>query len=74
MADFCFDCVQDLGVPAGKNDLAGLCDPDEVAMALCEGCGVHWFNSRGQLVDPANPRTEGEWVETYEDRREETRT
>ena len=50
MADFCRQCsVRVFGSDYG--DLRGLCEADEVASTLCEGCGMCWVNSEGVCVD-----------------------
>lgn len=51
MADFCFDCVQRLDVPAELNDLRHS-QPDAI-VALCEGCGIGAFDHDGRRIDPA---------------------
>lgn len=42
MADFCRDCVADLWPDIDATDIEG------PTWALCEGCGVHHFNSDGR--------------------------
>ena len=53
MADFCFSCTFELFGEeyADKNDFVGLCKEDEVAMVLCEGCGLIERNCDGFRTD-----------------------
>jgi hypothetical protein len=49
MADFCWDCCEKhLGVEGKLNDLRGLCEDDEIAHVLCEGCGQTAVDSEGR--------------------------
>lgn len=56
MADFCWECVKELGVPPEKNDFKGIVPPGETAQVLCEGCGVicvdHLGKRTGKLIEP----------------------
>jgi hypothetical protein len=50
MADFCLECVEELwGDQGGRNDFEhpGAAGP---SWHLCESCGVHAFDDRGQRV------------------------
>ena len=49
MADFCRQCtIVVFGEEyADKNDMQGLCEPDEMAAVLCEHCGHTWVDNEG---------------------------
>jgi hypothetical protein len=54
MADFCKKCWHETWGPNDKevdyNDFKGLCDPGEVTLQICEGCGPGYFDHEGALV------------------------
>lgn len=52
MADFCWDCWDEMGFPGDRrdNDLYGICEPDHILRALCEGCGEGFFDHEGKKV------------------------
>jgi hypothetical protein len=47
MADFCKECSEHI---FGKDygDLKGLCNEDEVARVICEGCGITYVDHLGK--------------------------
>jgi hypothetical protein len=69
MADFCWDCVQELGVEAVRNDLNHtasnplrrgiLSERRERLLAICEGCGPGTFDPEGHRLDEAQERQPG---------------
>jgi hypothetical protein len=67
MADFCFSCTADvflseeerkeiLALPITGGDLFGLCEPGEVAAAVCEECGFIWVNELGVCVSACSAK------------------
>jgi hypothetical protein len=50
MADFCKTCsIRVFG--EDMKDLAGLCQEDEMAQVLCEGCGYIWVDKDGKKIE-----------------------
>ncbi len=53
MADFCKDCsIKTFGEDYG--DMKGLCEEDECAVVLCEGCGFIYVDSDGKKIEEKN--------------------
>lgn len=49
MADFCKQCsIEQFG--EDFHDLAGLCEPNELVIAICEGCGFVDVDHEGRYV------------------------
>ena len=49
MADFCKQCSEE-NFDEDFNDLAGLCDEDQIVDVLCEGCGRTFVDPTGKCV------------------------
>lgn len=53
MAEFCWDCAQDVGGPdvaPELNDFYGWCEEGDRRFGLCEGCGPNFFDHEGKVV------------------------
>jgi len=49
VADFCRDCTAELYEGfEDQNDFAGIAGEGDYIVTLCESCGVHAFDHRGQ--------------------------
>jgi hypothetical protein len=59
VADFCKKCSIDI---FGKDfgELAGLCNEDQLALTICEGCGVVQVNHLGECVSKDCAKRHGE--------------
>ena len=52
MADFCWDCAEKhLGIEGELNDMRELCEEDEIAHVLCEGCGQITVDNKGKKTN-----------------------
>lgn len=68
MADFCNQCLDELGLPRG--DLAGITSPEawaeaRAATVICEGCGFVQVDPAGNCVSADCLRKHGkpsDWV------------
>jgi len=64
MADFCWQCTEELGLATGpENDFYEL-GPEVLGRkkrVLCEGCGWTYVDTKGRCLGPVpRPRAEGE--------------
>lgn len=47
MAEFCKQCAEEMGF---EPDFVGLCNEEQVAVVICEGCGPTMVNHKGECV------------------------
>ncbi len=55
MADFCYTCLPHVfpEIPPEDNDLRDeALLPGQTALALCEGCGLGFFDREGKRITP----------------------
>jgi|TARA_R110000765_G_scaffold316311_1_gene408707 hypothetical protein len=50
MADFCYDCTEEMFGDGEDNDFKGAVGPDHGLCCLCEGCGWITVNSNGKRL------------------------
>lgn len=63
MADFCYQCAEELGFPT--TDLANISTKEDTtnnmfATVLCEGCGFTQVDHEGKCISPDCLRKHGE--------------
>lgn len=60
MADFCYDCIQDVFPEALKedNDMTNPNQGKQLRFDVCEGCGIGFFNQEGKRINADNSRKE----------------
>ena len=50
MSDFCWQCVEEMGINGEKNDFKDICQPGDMILVICEGCGSTLVNHEGRCV------------------------
>jgi len=64
MAEFCWQCTEDLGMPGNENDYMSVCSPGQFAEVICEGCGCTTVDCDGRCVAPDCLRKHGPHLQT----------